>query len=561
VDRLCDSVRAPRPREIHIDAQVNASASFRRGVLSFFGNDLVLTLGLPLVSGLTLRQFAGVLAHEFGHFAQGGGMRLTYVVRTISAWFARLVYERDAWDERLRAAANSNIHAIVNFTAWLMIGGVWLSRRVLWLLMWIGHLVSCYMLRQMEFDADRYEARFAGSDCFESTVLRLHELNAANSAAMSDLSNAWRERRLPDDFPRLVLANVEYVNERPEQLQQMHERILAAKTGWADTHPSDGDRVESARRERAAGVFLVEGPAERLFVDYGELCRAATLDYYREIIDDFRPESLVSTDRIYQEQLWKVRTAQAFRRYFQGKYPSSYRLFPEIGSERPHADGLAESLLTERTAMSKLMPEAHEASKQYSYYDPKLANAKSTATLERFDATAGKRLRLALAHAKASNGFGKDPFDLLEKAEPTLEALRRKLPEIAELRRLGDDLHGRFEAIQNRSVTQQEVDGIHEVAAAMRTQLHTLRDALTGLPYPFAHGQGAVDLAAYAVLDGDLPAAEDFGEIFSVAGRALDHLDDLYFRMLAGLVLLAELAEQDLGLPPLPEPPEEPAES
>jgi hypothetical protein len=66
-----------------------------------FGNDLVLTIGMPLVAGMSLRQFAGVLAHEFGHFSQGAGMRLSFIIRSINLWFMRVVYERDDWDERL----------------------------------------------------------------------------------------------------------------------------------------------------------------------------------------------------------------------------------------------------------------------------------------------------------------------------------------------------------------------------------------------------------------------------------------------------------------------------
>ncbi len=38
---------------------------------SLWGNDLVLTIGLPLVAGLSAKEFAGILAHEFGHFTQG----------------------------------------------------------------------------------------------------------------------------------------------------------------------------------------------------------------------------------------------------------------------------------------------------------------------------------------------------------------------------------------------------------------------------------------------------------------------------------------------------------
>ena len=87
IDRICDLVCAPRPRRVLVDLQVNASASFRRGFLSLFGQDLTLTIGLPLVAGLNVRQFGGVLAHEFGHFAQGAGMRLTFVIRSVNAWF------------------------------------------------------------------------------------------------------------------------------------------------------------------------------------------------------------------------------------------------------------------------------------------------------------------------------------------------------------------------------------------------------------------------------------------------------------------------------------------
>ena len=103
VRKLCETVGAPMPRRIDVDGQANASASFRRGFLSFFGHDLLLTIGLPLAAGLTLRNLVGVLAHEFGHFAQGTGMRATYLIRAVNLWFARVVYERDSWDANLEA--------------------------------------------------------------------------------------------------------------------------------------------------------------------------------------------------------------------------------------------------------------------------------------------------------------------------------------------------------------------------------------------------------------------------------------------------------------------------
>ncbi len=118
VDRICDDVGAPRPNRIDVDCNVNASASFRRGILSMFGRDLVLTIGLPLVAGLKLSEFGGVLAHELGHFSQGMGMRLTYLVRSIAHWFVRVVYQRDQWDVWLEQAPRDLDFRI----AWIFIG-------------------------------------------------------------------------------------------------------------------------------------------------------------------------------------------------------------------------------------------------------------------------------------------------------------------------------------------------------------------------------------------------------------------------------------------------------
>ena len=42
-----------------------------------------------------------MLAHELGHFSQSTGMRLTYLMRAINRWFARVVYELSRWANKL----------------------------------------------------------------------------------------------------------------------------------------------------------------------------------------------------------------------------------------------------------------------------------------------------------------------------------------------------------------------------------------------------------------------------------------------------------------------------
>src|SRR5262245_32112975 len=200
IDAICRQVRAPVPSRVQVDCQVNASAGFLNGGLGVFGRDLTLTIGLPLVAGLSVRQLGGVLAHEFGHFAQGGGMRLTHLVRTVNAWFARVVYERDHWDEKLEAWSKE-VDTRLTIVLMLARAGIWVSRKALFVLMMAGHAISCFMMRQMEYDADSYEIKLAGSDAFSSTFMRLRELNAGAQFGYNDLRSAWQKRELPSNLP------------------------------------------------------------------------------------------------------------------------------------------------------------------------------------------------------------------------------------------------------------------------------------------------------------------------------------------------------------------------
>ncbi|TVP98211.1 MAG: hypothetical protein EA381_12925 [Planctomycetaceae bacterium] len=94
VDAISQSVGAPMPARIDVDYQVNASASPAGGLLSVASGKLVLTIGVPLIAGLSSRQLSGVLAHEFGHFAQKGGMGSTWMITRVNHWFLRVIYPR-----------------------------------------------------------------------------------------------------------------------------------------------------------------------------------------------------------------------------------------------------------------------------------------------------------------------------------------------------------------------------------------------------------------------------------------------------------------------------------
>src|SRR5262249_43977060 len=125
VDGVCRSLGAPRPDRIEVDCEVNAGARIDRG-------ELGLTVGLPLIAGLDLKQFSGVLRHELGDFSQRTAMRLRLLILAISRWFARVVYERDEWDEALADWTMEDVDVrllvISHIIVALIRAAVWLTR-------------------------------------------------------------------------------------------------------------------------------------------------------------------------------------------------------------------------------------------------------------------------------------------------------------------------------------------------------------------------------------------------------------------------------------------------
>lgn len=280
IAHLSDLLRVPIPRHICLDCELNASAGFRRGWLSFLGRDLVLNLGLPLVAGLNTRQLAAVVAHELGHCNQSVAMRLGYLIDSIDRWFVRVVYERDSWDDSFEEWANS----VDDWRLSLIVGcarfAVWLSRKVLSFLLHLGHAGSCFLSRQMEFQADACAIQVAGSAGLESLLLRLREQSLLQSLAYDGLNHFWKKRRqLPDNLP-------DFLEQLEKQLpaafhEQARMTLLNETAGWFATHPTPAQRIQKARQMGVEGLFMMEKPARLLFGDFSEAARAVTVHYYR----------------------------------------------------------------------------------------------------------------------------------------------------------------------------------------------------------------------------------------------------------------------------------------
>lgn len=289
VAKICESVGVPMPSQIDVDCQPNAGASLKR---LFFGRKLALTIGLPLATSLDVRQFSGILAHEFGHFAQGTGMRFMVLIRRITAWLDMIVAqdaEIDATFER-----NANKRGLTGLLFKAINACIGLVRGILAQLAQAGREVSCAMMRQMEFDADSYEIKLIGSAAFEDTMKRLHLIKIAANDVSVNLGRSWSNKKLPDDLPALVQYRAAGVL-APEGVALLATVFETDTTGRFDTHPSDAARLRAARAMNEPGLFTLEGPASALFSNLEVLCKKATLHEYKHNLGyEFTDENIVT---------------------------------------------------------------------------------------------------------------------------------------------------------------------------------------------------------------------------------------------------------------------------
>jgi hypothetical protein len=573
INDICGQVRAPRPSQVQVDCMVNASASFRRG--SLFGRDLVLTIGMPLAAGLSIRELGGVLAHEFGHFAQGGGMRLTAIVRGVNGWFARVVYERDEWDEKLeRWSAESD--ARLAFVLVIARAAVWASRRVLMGLMLGGHAISCFMLRQMEYDADSYEVKIAGSDAFVGTSMRLRELNAAAQFAYGDVRHGLASGTLPANLPAFVVARRHHL---PAEILAHLRDGPEAPTGVFDTHPSDADRVCAAQAAAAPGVLVgADVPAAQLFRDFDALSAAATRHHFEHDFGlNLGAMTLVETKAALRDSRRREESFTALQRFL-GERFSPYRpLYLMVQDvERLGAEDLHAQLVAARDVMSRA--EA-EASQTYAAFDAletkrhkafaaeallsagfsgvnaadfdlaagtadgaKAAQEQALAqqrallpALEAFESAAARRLSCALVLRRRSTGEATADGAMIDAAN----ALAKVMTDLGELRRL--DLAARILA-HNAPASPEAA----QTATRLRyAELHvwnlreTIRRGLMDVACPPEFAASPMTLAERC----GLPTGGPYAEAPDVIDRALRLYVDIFGR-LASAALQVEAGEE-----------------
>lgn len=331
VRMLCDAIGTRQPVAIHATHDANAWVQFDRGLLGLVAGRKRLTIGLPLAAGMTTRQFTGVLAHEFGHFAQGGGMRSAYIINHVNAWLWSRGYEDDAWDDRLEAWEESGGVAVA-----LAQASLWAVRMLMRGMFQVSFRLSQRLSQEMEFDADRYEATVAGSACFADTSLRLRAVDRALAQVDRRNREAWQEGKLVVDLPAAVAATL--ARWQPKDWDQVALDLQGDHdTRYWDSHPADQARIAHAEALRAPGVVLDDAPATRLFAEFPAVCRQVTAHFYAGLGLDYGERSLIQVPQLLGLNRIDDAHAAAWQRYTNGMLGMLPLLSPADAGRAPFA--------------------------------------------------------------------------------------------------------------------------------------------------------------------------------------------------------------------------------
>ena len=584
VNRICEAVGSPLPKRIDIDLQVNASASYRRGLVSLIGNDLVLTIGLPLVAGMTVEQFAGVLAHEFGHFTQGAGMGFGALINRINGWFARVVWQRDAWDMWLEEWSKS-VDIRIAWILWLARGCVWLTRRVLFGLMWVAHAVSCQLSRQMEYDADLHQTRLVGGQVVADTFHSLPRLSVAEQKAWQLLQESWFEGVLADSVPDLVVELSHRLS--TEEQGRIEKSVAEEKTALFATHPADRERIARAAADGAAPVLACREPAHRLFADFPRLCRTLSMARYTEALPGkVASEQLRPAAALLSQQAAEQAAREAAERWLGGD------LIPHLSfpgargpSGRTAADCLT-SLHDTRSMLQRTPPHPSEAldgicaplaKHRHSYLVESIVGTgqryddthmgmsfHSSADVERFRqetwddfrtrsapllerrTLVDRRLRAALGWLAGPEAEGKLPDAVVRRAD--VARLSRALAALTARQADWIPVSGNVTALEFwlGYLGEHEVDdsarkAFGNLLARTTSAIQAIRTPLLEEPYPLDHADRTMTIGRYLVpedVTADAPQA-----VIAAAGQVANLFPWLGWQLVGRLILHAEAVE------------------
>jgi Zn-dependent protease with chaperone function len=362
--RIADQAGAPRPHRVFLSTRVNAGVFYDLSVLNLlFPSRKNLDIGLGLINALTLGEVRAVLAHEFGHFAQGA-MAVGRWVHVAQRVASHIVHKRDAFDRFLRGI--SGIDLRIAWIGWGMRLIVWALRAVLDSVFSVVVRAERALSHEMERQADLVAVTLTGSDAL---VHALHKLGAADLAFDQALDVAARKHAKGQDVDdlfalqtrvlehgRRVLADASHGAAPPlpaegrAQHRLFEERIAHPPRMWS-THPPNREREDNIKRTYVP-CDLDDRPAWLLFTN-----PEATRTQLTEALLGVMPKPPGGVRKLTREEGLKAVDDSFDHAYFDPRFRGAYLGRSSVRGARTPADLYLPPERARELALDQLYPE------------------------------------------------------------------------------------------------------------------------------------------------------------------------------------------------------------
>jgi Zn-dependent protease with chaperone function len=294
IRKLCREAGIEEPNAVFVSPDVNAAVVPRASLVNIFTapkRDLL--IGCGLVNMLNLSEFKAVLAHEFGHFAQGGWVNGYLYV------FYRVVFNivegRDWFDaivDWLKGAGG--IFSVIGL---ILYTGSTSFRGILKLLLRIVAFQHNDVWREREFHADLVAASLAGSNAMVHCLFKLKFANESYAMAHNELFKAADHKLYTSDLYYHQHASGDLIRKKKKdpnygrppryadpmvgrKVQIFDPDKVEDPADDGDYHPSDYDREENVKR-RFVPAEEDERSAWILFTSPIEIRQKLTWKMYR----------------------------------------------------------------------------------------------------------------------------------------------------------------------------------------------------------------------------------------------------------------------------------------
>lgn len=258
IDEIVLKVGTDFPKKVYLSNELNASVFYDSSFMSmFFPTRKNLHIGLSLVNLMSEDELKGILAHEFGHFAQRT-MKVGSYIYNFNKMVYHMIYENDFLNKQMEKA--SNLHHIITIcmllAKYIMMANIYLLTK-LFILVRKQYMA---LSRQMEFHADEVAANVVGSEVCINAFNKFEIGEMALNRTFSFLNNQNTNKKRVVNFyytNTLVIKHLAkekgyalrgdtlYISQ--QNIQNTFQKRVVIKDQWA-SHPTNDERIKALEK-------------------------------------------------------------------------------------------------------------------------------------------------------------------------------------------------------------------------------------------------------------------------------------------------------------------------